>query len=226
MGILRFKNHPIIKEFNGLKKFFRSKETEISRRRIEDFKRFVDMVKESGDDDIAFDILGSVNFGQALENSDTDVVIYLHCDHGSIETCDHENCTRLPIYKELLLNSVVYTNSAHSYPIQIVDCINLHQIDYDLRIRKFDSLALIKFGFYRSICRGVNRRLLHDYEVRLQEDEELCKVIEKYISDFFLGLIHSNSHTYSFHKYVDRLKANGFQIPPSVLEKINKYLNQ
>jgi hypothetical protein len=225
MSILRFKDHPIIKEFNGLKKFFRSKETDISRKRIEDFKRFVEMIRSTGDD-IAFDILGSVNFGQALQDSDTDVVIYLNCDHGRIGTCDHENCSRLEIYKNLLINSLVFEYSSLSYPIQIVDCINLNQIDYDLRIRNFDSLALIKFGFYRSICRGVNRQILHGFEKRLQEDEELCKVIEKYISDFFLGLIHSNSHSFSFHKYMDRLQASGFQIPPSFLEKINKYLNQ
>lgn len=84
MSILRFKDHPIIKEFNGLKKFFRSKETDISRKRIEDFKRFVEMIRSTGDD-IAFDILGSVNFGQALQDSDTDVVIYLNCDHGELE---------------------------------------------------------------------------------------------------------------------------------------------
>lgn len=225
MSILRFKDHPIIKEFNGLKKFFRSQETEISRKRVQDFKRFVEIVKNSGED-LAFDILGSVNFGQALENSDIDLVIYLNCDQGKIGSCDHENCSKLELYKELFMTSVVYSNSSQSYPIQVVDCINLNQLDYDLRIRNFDSLALIKFGFYRSVCRGVNRKLLHRYEIRLQKDEELCKVIEKYISDFFLGLIHTNSHSYSFHKYLDRLKANGFQIPSSVLEKINKYLNQ
>jgi hypothetical protein len=176
MSILRFKDHPIIKEFNGLKKFFRSQETEISRKRVQDFKRFVEIVKNSGED-LAFDILGSVNFGQALENSDTDLVIYLNCDQGKIGSCDHENCSKLELYKELLMTSVVYSNSSQSYPIQVVDCINLNQLDYDLRIRNFDSLALIKFGFYRSICRGVNRKLLHRYEIRLQKDEELCKVI-------------------------------------------------
>ncbi|MCB1176460.1 MAG: hypothetical protein KDK36_02670 [Leptospiraceae bacterium] len=225
MGIQRFKDHPIINEFNGLKKFFRAHETDASRKRISDFKNFVDMVRSTGDE-VAFDIMGSVNFGQAVENSDTDIVIYLNCDSGNHGDCDHENCSRLPIYKHLLVNSIVYENSGNNYQIQVVDCINLNQLDYDLETRNFDSMALLKFGFYRSICRGVNRKLLHSYEQRLESDEELCKKIEAYIADCFLGLIHSNSHTYSFKKYMERVQFSGFQIPPSMLEKINSYLSK
>lgn len=225
MGILRFKDHPIVKEFNGLKKFFRSQETIISRQRIKDLKEFVFQIQKTGED-IAFDVLGSVNFGQATEYSDIDIVIYLKCDKNNIGSCDHENCTKLPIYIDLLKNHLAFSHSSNSYPLQIVDCINLNQIEYDLKIRNFDSFALVKFGFYRSICRGINRKLLHKYEVKLQEDDELCKVIEKNISDFFLGLIHSNSHTYSFHKYIERVQANGFKIPEQVLDKINHYINQ
>jgi hypothetical protein len=225
MGIRRFQTHPIISEFNGLKKFFRAHETEASRRRILDFKHFVEMVRSTGDE-VAFDMMGSVNFGQAVENSDTDVVIYLHCDHAKIGDCDPENCSRLRIYKHLLVNSIVYEYVENPYQIQVVDCINLNQLDYDLKIRNFDSMALLKFGFYRSICRGVNRKLLHSFEKRLENDEELCLVIENFIADCFLGLIHSNSHSYSFKKYMERVQFSGFKIPDSMLDKINSYLNK
>ncbi len=225
MGILRFKNHPIIKEFNGLKKFFRSRETPISRRRIDDFKRFVEIIRSSGDE-VAFDMMGSVNFGQALEHSDTDVVIYMNCDTGRIGDCDPENCSRLNIYKNLLINSLVYEYTSHSYPIQVVDCINLNQLDYDIKIRNFDSMALIKFGFYRSVCRGVNRKLLHSYENRLQSDEELCKTIENSIADCFIGLINTNSHSYSFKKYIERMEDSGSKIPQPIVDKINSYLKK
>lgn len=225
MGIQRFQNHPIISEFNGLKKFFRSHETSASRRRILDFKNFVEIIRSAGEE-VAFDMMGSVNFGQAVENSDTDVVIYLHCDQGKIGDCDHENCSRLPIYKHLLVNSIVYEYINNPYQIQVVDCINLNQLDYDLKIRNFESMSLLKFGFYRSICRGINRKILHSFEKRLEADDELCKVIEGYIADFFLGLIHTNSHSYSFKKYMERVQFNGFKIPNSMLEKINSYLNK
>ncbi|MDX1960265.1 MAG: hypothetical protein SFU98_16975 [Leptospiraceae bacterium] len=225
MGIRRFQNHPIIKEFNGLKRFFRSRETDVSRRRIQDFKNFVDMIRTSGDE-IAFDLMGSVNFGQAHSHSDTDVVIYLNCDHGRIGDCDHENCSRLELYKHLLINSLVYEYSKETYAVQVVDCINLNQLDYDLKIKNTNSLALIKFGFYRSICRGINRKLLHRFETRLESDEELCLEIESTIADCFLGLVHSNSHSYSFKKYMERMEADGFKVPPSMMEKISSYLNK
>lgn len=225
MGILRFKEHPFVKQFNGLKKFFRSQETIVSRERIKDLKEFVYQIQKTGED-IAFDVLGSVNFGQATEYSDIDIVIYLKCDKDNIGSCDYENCTKLPVYIDLLRNHLAFSHSSNSYPLQIVDCINLNQIEYDLKIRNFDSFALVKFGFYRSICRGINRKLLHKYEVELQNDDELCRIIERNISDFFLGLIQSNSHTHSFYKYIDRLRAQGFKIPQQVFDRIDHYIHQ
>ena len=224
MGIKRFQNHPIIKEFNGLKTFFRKHETDISRSRIADFKKFVDLIGSTGDF-IAFDLMGSVNFGQAMESSDTDVVMYLHCDKGRIGDCDHENCSRLELYKNLLINSIAYEHLNKSYAIQVVDCINLSQLEYDIKIRNFDSLALVKFGFYRSICRGINRKLLHKFEEKLQSDEELCSTIEQSLADCFLGLIHSSQHSYSFKKYIERVEDGGFRVPQNMASKINSYLS-
>jgi hypothetical protein len=223
MGIRRFENHPIIKEFNGLKKFFRKHETHASRSRINDFKKFVNLIQSTGDP-LAFDLLGSVNFGQATESSDTDAVMYMNCDEGRIGDCDHENCSRLNLYKNLLTNSIAYDHSKHSYPIQVVDCINLNQLSYDIKIRNKDSLVLVKFGFYRSICRGVNRTLLHKYEAMLEEDEELCISIEESLADCFLGFIHSSQHSYSFKKYIERVEDKGFKVPDNMATKINSYL--
>ena len=107
-----------------------------------------------------------------------------------------------------------------------MDCINLNQLDYDIKIRNFDSMALIKFGFYRSVCRGVNRKLLHSYENMLQSDEELCKTIENSIADCFIGLINTNSHSYSFKKYIERMEDSGSKIPQPIVDKINSYLKK
>lgn len=224
MGIKRFQNHPLIKEFNGLKKFFRSHETSVSRNRINDFKKFVDLIESSGDT-IAFDLMGSVNFGQATEYSDTDIVLYLNCDPCKNGDCDHENCTKLNLYKNLLINTLVYEYSNKTYPVQVVDCINLNQLDYDIKIRNFNSLPLVKFGFYRSICRGINRKLLYQFEQRLEEDVELCIQIETSLADCFLGLIHSSQHSYSFKKYIERVQDGGFKLPETMVSKINAYLS-
>ncbi|MCE9501632.1 MAG: hypothetical protein K8R21_14200 [Leptospira sp.] len=224
MGIPRFRNHPIIKEFNGLKRFFRSHETSVSRQRIRDFKKFTDMIGSTGDE-VAFDLMGSVNFGQAKEHSDTDIVIYMKCDRGRIGDCDPENCSRLNLYKNLLINTLVYEYSSQTYPVQVVDCINLNQLDYDLKIRNTNSMTLVRFGFYRSICRGINRKLLREYENRLSADDDLCKSIEQSLADCFFGLIHSSQHSFSFQKYIERLQDDGFKVPDSMANKIKSYLN-
>lgn len=75
MTISGFKNNPTIQKFTGLKRYFRSHETTVSRERIEDFKKFSKLINFGGDV-VAFDILGSLNFGQATAESDTDIVMY------------------------------------------------------------------------------------------------------------------------------------------------------
>lgn len=108
--------------------------------------------------------MGSVNFGQATEHSDTDVVMYLNCDPGRIGDCDHENCTRLNLYKNLLINTLVYEYSNKSYPVQVVDCINLAQLDYDLKLEiliHWHSLSLVSTGLFvegliASCCTNTN----------------------------------------------------------------------
>lgn len=222
MGIPKFRNHPIIKEFNGLKKFFRSHETHTSKKRVYDFNKFSQLINTE-EQEVAFDILGSVNFGQAKENSDTDLVIYLNCPDHNIDECDHENCALVDKFRNMLHENLK-NEYGESYSIEIVDCINLYQLDHDLKNRNINSMALIRFGFYRSICRGINRRVLRKYEMRLSNDDELCQLIESSLADCFLGFIHSSQHSYSFKKYVDRLEEDGFKVPPSMADKINSYL--
>lgn len=226
MAINSFRNNSIIKDFNGLKRFFRTHETNVSKERINDFKKFSEMLNSSGDM-IAFDFLGSVNFGQAMEYSDTDVVVYIDCisANGEFHECDISNCSKLALYKNLLINSLVYEYSKRAYEIHVVDSINLLQLDKDIQERNFNSLTLIKFGFYRSICRGVNRRLLRQYEVKLSKDIELCLSIEKSLTECFLGLLHSSQHSYSFKKYMERIEDFGFVIPETMEKKIYSYLD-
>ena len=220
MAIPEFRNNPIIKEFNGLKRYFRSHETVISRQRISDFKKFSELF---GNEDVAFDLMGSLNFGQAKEYSDSDIVIYLRCDHKN--ECDAESCPQVTLFRNLFLNTLVYDYNANPYAIQVVDCINLNQVDYDLQTQNVNSMTLLRFGFYRSVCRGTNRKLLHKYEERLGRDKKLCQVVENSLKDCFSGLIHSSQHSYSFKKYIERMEEEGIKIPPTMAEKIQSYLN-
>ena len=220
MTIPGFRNHPVIQEFNGLKRFFRSHETTISRQRISDFKKFTELL---GAEEVAFDLMGSVNFGQAKEYSDADVVLYLKCDHN--DDCDAANCKQVSLYKNLFMNTLVYEYKASPYSLQVVDCINLSQLDQDLDQKNTSSMALIKFGFYRSVCRGINRKLLRKYESRLAQNSELCQNVENSLKECFSGLKKSSQHSYSFKKYIERMEEEGIKIPPSMAEKIHTYLD-
>jgi len=220
MAIPGFRNNPIIKEFNGLKRFFRSHETNVSRQRIGDFKKFSEML---GNEEVAFDLMGSVNFGQAKEYSDTDIVIYLRCEHR--EECDPASCPEVKLYRDIFMNTLVFEYKANPYSIQIVDCINLNQLDEDIKNKQANSLVLLRFGFYRSVCRGINRKLLRVYEDKLAQSPELCSMVEESLKECFSGLIRSSQHSYSFKKYVERMEEEGIKIPPTMAGKIQSYLS-
>jgi hypothetical protein len=69
---LPFENHPLIKEFNEIKRYFRKHETPISKKRIGDFYRFSKIINQLGYE-VAFDFVGSLNFGITEPYSDVDL---------------------------------------------------------------------------------------------------------------------------------------------------------
>ncbi|TGK18008.1 hypothetical protein EHO61_11145 [Leptospira fluminis] len=225
MTLPGFNDNPTIQKFIGLKKFFRSHETRISRERIEDFKKFSKLINYGGDE-VAFDILGSLNFGQATADSDTDIVMYTRCEDGKMGECGLENCYKISLFKHMFLNLVTFEHNSHAYKLEIVDCINLNQLEKDIRENDESSALLIRFCFYRSICRGVNRKLLHRYENLISERLPLWESITKSVEECFDGIIVSSQHTYSFHKYAGRLEEKGIKLPGSMAAKIKDYLKQ
>ena len=219
MSLKGFRDNPVIREFNGLKRFFRSHETSVSRQRIKDLKKFTSLL---GHDEVAFDLMGSVNFGQAQEYSDTDIVIYLRCGHD--EDCEPANCEKMQLYKDLLMNTLVYQYMANPYSVHIVDCINLDQIDREIESGNI-TMSTVRFGFYRSVCRGINRKLLRKYESMVNNNPQTKKMVEESLQDCFSGLKKSSQHSYSFKKYVERMEDEGIRIPANMAGKIHSYLN-
>ncbi|EQA35419.1 hypothetical protein LEP1GSC047_1757 [Leptospira inadai serovar Lyme str. 10] len=225
MTLPGFKDSETIKKFIGLKKFFRSHETKISRERIEDFKKFSKLINYGGDE-VAFDILGSLNFGQATVDSDTDIVMYTRCEDSKMGECGLENCYKISLFKHMFLNLVTFEHNSNAYKLEIVDCINLNQLEKDIADGNESSALIIRFCFYRSICRGVNRKLLHRYENMISERLPLWASISKSVEECFDGIIVSSQHTYSFHKYAGRLEEKGIKLPGSMAAKIKDYLKQ
>jgi hypothetical protein len=216
---------PLLKEFNSLKKFFRTYESPVSKMRIRDFKNFTAMINSSGDQ-VAFDLLGSVNFGQAEDYSDVDVIIYLDCDEEHEGECTYDTCRKFKMYKKLLTNTLVYQYAGNTYKVDFVDCINLRCLDRDINNNNQESITLMKFGFYRSICRGINKKIFRPFENKIVANPAFMNVINSSLEDFFHGLISNSQHSYSFRKYIERVSfRNGKHIPDSIIDKIKAYLD-
>ncbi|HMU84493.1 MAG TPA: hypothetical protein PKE49_05885 [Leptospiraceae bacterium] len=220
-----FQDHPLVEEFNELKKYFRQHETEASRRRIKQFRSFARVIAEAGLP-VGFDVMGSVNFGLATENSDVDLVLYVVCEDGYEGECPSPHCRTQQYVENLLIHTWIRGISDSPYPVQVVDCINLNLLKRDLEKGDPESSCLLRFAFYRSVCRGVNARLLRPYHKALLENQELVEKMKPYLWTLFDELVKSSKHNYSLMKYQDRLSQLGIGIPQSILGRIRGHLDQ
>lgn len=213
----------MIEDYNLIKRYFRNYETSHSKSRVRDFRKFARMIHEAGYV-VAFDFVGSVNFGQADSNSDVDFVLYLACENDYTGECDENHCrTRFQI-ENLLIRTLIREYVVRPYEIQVVDCLNLKLLDAELERGDPMSPALFRFAFYRSICRCVNARVLKPYLNRLMANPRLVEGLRSELAAVFDGLNRWSPHSISFSKYRSRLQDLGVRIPDSMLEKIRSHL--
>jgi hypothetical protein len=221
---LPFENHPLIKEFNEIKRYFRKHETYVSKKRIGDFYRFAKILNQLGYE-VAFDFVGSLNFGLTEPYSDVDFILYLGCKDHLIADCADENCK---IYKEikfLIVDTLMKEYVKEPYTAEIVDCINLNQLEQELEKNQNINYDLIfRFAFYRSICRGVNLKILKPYHLKLLKRKDLLLMLEPYVEEVISKFNQTMTQNLSFEKYRIRLNENGIKIPYSVINKIKHYL--
>jgi len=218
-----FADHPLVSEFNDLKKYFRRHETQASRKRILQFRAFSRVIAEAGLP-VGFDVMGSVNFGLAMESSDVDLVLYITCEDGYDGECPSPKCRTQQHVENLLIHTWIRGISEAPYPVQIVDCINLNLLRRDLERGDPESPVLLRFAFYRSVCRGVNARLLRPFQDTLVANQELVRKMQPYLWTLFDELLKSSKHNYSLHKYQERLHQLGIRIPGSMMERIRGHL--
>lgn len=221
---LPFDDNSIIKNFNEIKRYFRNYETEVSQQRIRDFYKFSKILNQVGYE-VAFDFVGSLNFGQVDEISDVDFILYIACkDHVHTE-CDLNSCSNFNQIKYLILETLIKEYVKKPYKTQVVDCINLMRLNKELNKTNHIDLNLVfRFAFYRSICRGVNLKILKPYHLKLLSRKDILEQISPYVYDVFHFFLQTNSHNMSFEKYKMRLNKAGIKIPSSVIEKIKSYL--
>ncbi len=217
-----FPENQVFAQFLGLKDYFRRFTTRESIRRTKEITRIARMIQKSGDA-ICFDILGSVNFGMADKDSDVDVVIYIECDHT--EEITPRNTPIVSFYEHLLLTTILHEVSDNPYRIQVVDTLNLTRLKKAISEENFDDDIVARFVFYRTICRGVNKRVIRPYERAIMNNTILFRKIEARLTDALLEFTRSYTHQKSFEKYLRRLRDSGATIPQSILEKVRDYLH-
>ncbi len=218
-----FSNTPTLEKFLSLKEDLEKYATEEAKKRWKDLVEIARLIEKSGEK-IAFDLLGSLNFGIVEHSSDVDMVIYLDCEHE--EEATKENTPKLKFYEHLILNTLIYELNKKLYQIQIVDVINLRKLEKVIKEKKWQDEILVRFIFYRIICRGINEKILKPYEEMLIKHKEKLQFIGEIIESLLKELLKSSTHTYSFYKYLSRLKEKGIELPSSMLLKLQEYLQK
>ncbi len=207
-----FADHPLIREFNEIKRYFRSHETAESRSRLLQFRRYTRRISEAGFD-MAFDFVGSINFGQAISGSDVDIVIYLRCPATCGDSCPGICDSHQSAHEGLLSALRSENEDTSSYDVQVIDTINLTDLEQALAEGDAESHMLLRFAFYRSICRPVNVKILRPYQNQLVENRLLIEGMRPRLRELFDGLCATSKHHLSFNKYQERLAQMGIQIP-------------
>ena len=206
-----------IRDFREVRDFYRRYETEATRQRIQGLRRVYRQLRSQGEE-LAFDILGSVNFGMSEPNSDVDLVIYRRC------ACKHplpETACTLPRALWECFQSL-----ESKYHIDVTDCVNLEKVETSILAEDAECPALQRFVLYRAICRPVNLRLIKQTENLLLERPLLKKKVEYFLKENLKMMVLAHSHIQSFKKYESRLHDQGINLPPNIQKKLHEYLGE
>ena len=220
MREVKYSHIPEIQLYKEIREFYRTFQTIESEDRIDKLEEVVHSLEDKVKEDIAFDVMGSVNMGISLPGSDIDFVNYLRCENECCTTvfteCGHFRKIQAMIRDVLGLK----------YEFQILDCLNLNEIEHAIRERNYESEMLQRFVAYRSICRPIHYRVIAPTEDMLNEEMAFRKEIEGSIQSYFKIFSSTSAHIRSLRNYESRLNAKGIKLPESIKLKIKKYLGE
>jgi Icc-related predicted phosphoesterase len=214
----REKHIRAIRIFNRLRGFFQKYETPASSSRIEALLKLTEALDKAGHE-VAFHLLGSLNFGMAEETSDVDAVLYFR--DPQLKAPDDVSHP-VPDYVREQLAAL----KAQGLVVSICDCLNLAGIEQAIGREDVESLLLQRFIFYASTCRCINGRVIREVEHMLATRDWIRIRVEQELEQYFRMLISSFRHAYSFRKYQERLREKGMTVPPYIEELIWQYLQQ
>ncbi len=200
---------PEIMLFNKLKFYFRRFETGEAEQRVEDMRQVVEALAAEGYQ-VAFDILGSVNFGISDAASDLDVVAYTYVGKATIK----------PLAREAFSKII-----GNKYKVEVTDVIDLNTVRESILHQNADCDETQRFVFYRAIGRPVNLRLLRQFDDLLERNEDYRRSVESAVREYIKVLVGTSSQKTSLRKYESRLRDLGTHIAPHIEKKIREYLN-
>jgi len=216
LKISKYHHIPEIELFKDIKNFYRMFQTQETEERLDKLEKAVELMKGKFDN-IAMDIVGSVNMGISQKSSDIDIVLYLRCGSKCpdlYEQCDY--------YKRAV--QMIKDSLGDSYKFEIIDCIDLNIVEQSIIMQNYECEVTQRFVAYRSICRPINYKVIAPIEDILNENIEFRKEMEGSIRSYFKIFVTTSQHLRSFDKYEARLKAIGIKLPQSIRDKIREYL--
>ena len=214
---MKYSHIPEIQLYNEIKEFYRMFQTQETEERLDKLEQAALLMEEKIRDDIAMDVVGSVNVGMSEENSDIDLILYLRCDSGCAEGCIQ--CERYRQAVEMIRETL-----GNRYKAEILDCIDLNRVEKSIREKNYECEVTQRFVAYRSLCRPIHYRVIAPIEDLLNKDIAYRKELEGSIRSYFKIFLTTSEHIRSFHKYEARLRSVGIKLPESIRGKVQRYL--
>jgi Icc-related predicted phosphoesterase len=214
---LKYSHIPEIQLYNEIKEFYRMFQTQETEERLDVLEQVALLMEEKIRDDIAMDVVGSVNVGMSEESSDIDLILYLRCDSSCTEGFDQ--CERYR-QAEAMIREIL----GNRFKAEILDCIDLNRVEKSIREKNYECEVTQRFVSYRSLCRPIHYRVIAPIEDLLNEDMAYRKELEGSIRSYFKIFMTTSQHVRPFRKYEARLSAVGIKLPESIRGKIQRYL--
>jgi Icc-related predicted phosphoesterase len=214
---LKYSHIPEIQLYNEIKEFYRMFQTHETEERLDVLEQVALLMEEKLRDDIAMDVVGSVNVGMSEQNSDIDLILYLRCDSGCAG--DIAQCERYR-QAEAMIREILGSR----FKAEILDCIDLNRVEKSIREKNYECEVTQRFVSYRSLCRPIHYRVIAPVEDLLNADMAYRKELEGSIRSYFKIFVTTSEHVRSFRKYEARLSAVGIKLPESIRGKIRRYL--
>ncbi len=208
---------PEIQLYNELKQFYQMFQTQETDERLDMLEQVAILMEDKIGDDIAMDVVGSVNVGLSEESSDIDFVLYRRCDSSC--TFGFAQCER---YRNA--EAMIRENLGTRYKAEILDCVDLNLVEKSIRDKNYECETTQRFVSYRALGRPINHRVIAPLEELLNQDMDFRQELEGSIRAYFKIFVTTSQQVRSFQKYEARLNAIGIKLPDSIRGKVQQYL--